>query len=156
MKNMTIGIISDTHGNLPAGLHEIFKGVDAIVHAGDIGDGAILDELQRMAPVVAVRGNMDWGEWAGKLSGIEILRVENLKIGIIHDLYQMPAELISGSCRVVVNGHTHKALIEEKKGVLYINPGSAGQPRVKRPASVALLRITEDRFKAEIIPLERS
>ena len=156
MENLKLGIISDTHGRLPGGIHEIFKGVDAILHAGDIGDADILDELRMIAPVVAVRGNMDWGDWAGALSGTEILSAGKFQIGIIHDPYKLPAELKSGSCQVVVYGHTHTALIEEKSGVLYINPGSAGQPRASRPASVALLHIAEDGYRAEIIPLERS
>ena len=151
-----LGIISDTHGHLPAVIHQIFRGVDAILHAGDIGDAGILDELRLIAPVVAVRGNMDWGDWARKLPGAELLGIGNLKIGIVHDPYQLPAEFNAGNCQVIINGHTHKAMIEEKKQILYINPGSAGQPRSNRPASVAILRIGDSRLNAEIIPLEQA
>ena len=149
-----LGIISDTHGHLPASIHEIFRGVDAILHAGDIGDESLLDELRMIAPVVAVRGNMDWGSWTRKLPGAELLAIGDIQIGMAHDPYHLPAEFNASNCQVIINGHTHRALIEEKKQILYINPGSAGQPRSNRQASVAILRIRDSQIKAEIIPLE--
>ena len=153
-KHLSIGIISDTHGHLPASVHDIFRGVDAILHAGDIGDESILDELRMIAPVLAVRGNMDWGDWARDLPGAEIISIGAIQIGIVHDPYQLPAEFNARNCQVIVNGHTHRALIEEKKKVLHVNPGSAGQPRSNRPASVALLQIRDGLITAEIVPLE--
>jgi putative phosphoesterase len=153
---ITIGIISDTHGQLPAAIHEIFKGVSAILHAGDIGDETILDELRVIAPVAAVRGNMDWGDLARQLPGTDIIEVGKVRIGMVHDPYQMPANFKSGKYRIIVSGHTHQALIAKKNGVLYVNPGSAGQPRSNRPASVALLHISGTQVAAEVIPLEPS
>jgi hypothetical protein len=154
--HVTLGIISDTHGQLPAAIHEIFKGVGAILHAGDIGDETILDELRAIAPVGAVRGNMDWGDWARRLPGTDIIEVGKVRIGMVHDPYQMPADFKSGKCRIIVSGHTHRALIAEENGILYVNPGSAGQPRSNRPASVALLHVSGKQVAAEVIPLEPS
>ena len=150
---IAVGLISDTHGRLFPRVLDIFKDVHTIVHAGDIGDEAILDELGLIAPVVAVRGNMDWGGWACRLAGFRILNVAGVNIGIVHDRYDLPNEVQAGKCRVIVSGHTHRAQIDEKNGVLFINPGSAGQPRAHRPASVAMLSIHGRQVDARIISL---
>jgi len=153
-QKITMGIISDTHGRLSPRIHDIFRGVDGIVHAGDIGDAAILDELGMLAPVVAVRGNMDWGDWSSRLPPVEILFQGRIRIGVVHDPQQWPEDLPSNECRVIICGHTHRALIAEKNGVLFVNPGSAGEPRGGRPATVALLRIEGLTVNADIVQLE--
>lgn len=154
-RKITLGLISDTHGRLPAAVHDVFTGVNRILHAGDIGDPSILEELRLIAPVVAVRGNMDRADWSRQLPSAEILAIGDVCIGVVHDLYRLPDDLVSRGCRVIIDGHTHRALIAEKNGVLHINPGSAGQPRDSRPASVALLQIKGRQVKAELIQLEQ-
>jgi putative phosphoesterase len=99
---------------------------------------------------------MDWADWARRLPGADITTFGEVRIGVVHDPHQIPPDFKSAKCRVIVNGHTHQALIAEKDEVLYVNPGSAGQPRANRPASVALLHIGGKRVAAEIIPLEPS
>lgn len=150
-----LGLISDTHGRLPAEVHRVFNGVDRILHAGDIGDAGIMEELRLIAPVVAVKGNMDWAEWSRKLPETEILTIGDVRIGIVHDLYRRPDDFSRTGCRVIIDGHTHKAQIVDKNGVLHINPGSAGQPRDNRPASVALLKIKGRKVEADLIQLEQ-
>lgn len=154
-RKLLIGLISDTHGRLPAAVHRVFDGVDRIVHAGDIGEEAILDELGLIAPVVAVKGNMDWADWSRKLPATEILTIGDIRIGIIHDLYRLPDDFNNAGCRVIIDGHTHRAQIVEKNGILHINPGSAGQPRDYRPASVAILEIRGRQVEAKIIQVEQ-
>lgn len=153
---ITLGLISDTHGRLPAAVHDVFRGVNRILHAGDIGDPSILEELRLIAPVVAVRGNMDQADWSRQLPSTEILTFGDVCIGVVHDLYRFPADLVSRGCRVIIDGHTHRAQISEKNGILHINPGSAGQPRDNRPASVALLQLKGRQVKAELIQLEQT
>ena len=153
-ENCTLGLISDTHGRLPTQINNIFEHVDGILHAGDIGSGTILEALELIAPVVAVKGNMDWGSWTSQLREIAIFSICNIRIGLVHDRYQLPTNRQIARCRVIVSGHTHRALIEERNGVLLINPGSAGQPRANRPASVALLHISDQQVSARIIQLE--
>jgi hypothetical protein len=154
-KKFLVGLISDTHGHLPAAVHRVFNNVDRIVHAGDIGDAAVMEELRLIAPVVAVKGNMDWADWSRKLPATAILTIGNVRIGVIHDLSRRTDDFISDECRVIIDGHTHRAQIVDKNGILHVNPGSAGQPRGSRPASVALLRINGRQVQAELIQLEQ-
>jgi putative phosphoesterase len=151
-----LGVIADTHGRLPAEVKAIFAGVDMVVHAGDIGDRMVLETLARIAPLKAVRGNMDWGDWARRLPAVEVFACGGVSLAVVHDAYHLKDDLLDGRCRVVISGHTHHARVAEQNGVLHLNPGSAGQPRSNRPATVALLRIDGLKAQADIIRLERT
>ena len=139
-KALRVGVISDTHGLLRPEAQDALQGCDFIIHAGDIGDSVILKQLGNIAPVIAVRGNTDGG-WAYKLSMTEIVEKNDRLIYVIHDLSMMDLDPSAAKISVVVSGHTHKPSVSRDKGVLYINPGSAGPLRGKLPVSVALLEI---------------
>lgn len=148
-----IGVISDTHGVLPPGLAGRFSGVDAILHAGDIGEGALLEKLAAIAPLLAVRGNMDFGPWARDLPLTASLEAGSVRILLVHDRQDLARAKDPPSAQVVVSGHTHRPEIEEAGGVLYLNPGSAGFPRRGEPASLGLIRIASEKATAELIYL---
>src|ERR1700747_1941807 len=121
-----IGVISDTHGLLRPEAVEALRGVDRILHAGDVGDPQILKELESIAPVTAVRGNVDSGEWGQKLPLTEVVEVDGVSIYMLHILDKLDLKPEASRFAVVVYGHSHIPKIEEKNGVLYFNPGSAG------------------------------
>jgi len=148
-----VGIISDTHGILQPEVVGLFAGCDHIVHAGDIDTPEILTKLQRIAPVTAVRGNMDRGGWTVGLPVREMVTIGGTAIYALHDLADLDLDPSSADIQVVVSGHTHKAEKKERGGVLYINPGSAGAPKTGRRASVALLYINGPSFHAEVVRL---
>jgi uncharacterized protein len=147
------GIISDTHGYLPDQALAVFSQVDMILHAGDVGAAAILSALAKVAPVVAVRGNMDSGAWADRLAEKETVRVEGRLIHLIHDAGRLRMEAVNGACLAVVNGHTHRPAVTTRKGILFVNPGSAGAPRCGERASVALLRIEGASVATDLVDL---
>ena len=145
-----IGVISDTHGHLRAEVAEVLKGVDLIIHAGDIGKPQVLAALGKIAPVHAVRGNMD-GHWAFGLPETEIVEVGNLLLYVLHDVFRLDIDPAATGVVAVIHGHTHTAAIENRKGVLYLNPGSAAT--FKSNATVALLRIRGNSLQAEVAEL---
>ena len=147
-----IGVISDTHGLVRPQAVEALAGVDMILHAGDIGDDAVLDTLRDIAPVVAVRGNNDKGEWANVIPDWEVVEVGPVSIYMLHNLNEIDISPV-GTFQVVVSGHSHKPAIEEKRGVLYLNPGSAGPRRFDLPISVAHLQIDGSTVNAKLIEL---
>ena len=147
-----IGVISDTHGLVRPQAIAALEGVDMILHAGDVGNQEVLDTLNEIAPVVAVRGNNDKGEWAESLPDWEVVEVGNVSIYMLHDVKEIDISP-AGSFQVVVSGHSHKPAIEERRGVLYVNPGSAGPRRFTLPVSVAHLRVVGEKVKANIIEL---
>ncbi len=140
---MRIGLISDTHGLLRPEAKAFLGGCAHIVHGGDIGHAGILDELAALAPVTAVRGNNDRGAWAGRMRETELLRVGGVCVYAIHDLAELDIEPATAGVHVVVSGHSHKPLVVERQGVLFVNPGSAGPRRFKLPVSVAELLIAD-------------
>ena len=148
-----IGVISDTHGHLGLEVSNAFKGMDIIVHAGDIGRPEVLKALEKLAPTVAVRGNMDFGDWANQLPQFDRIEIGPIAIVVIHDLYHLAIEPQLGDISVVISGHTHQPQARENKGVLYLNPGSASQARYSSPASVAVLEMREGTLKAKFIDL---
>ena len=152
--SLRIGLISDTHGLLRPQAKAFLDGSDFIVHAGDICDPLILDELAEMAPLIAVRGNNDKGPWAERLRETETLQVGEVRIHVIHDLKQLDLDPAAEGIRVVVSGHSHKPLVSERSGVLYVNPGSAGRRRFKLPISAGELRISGDSVSAHLADLE--
>jgi uncharacterized protein len=149
---MLAGIISDTHGLLRPEALKALQGVDRILHGGDIGDAGVLEGLREIAPVVAVRGNNDKGAWANELPQWEVAELEGVFVYIIHDLKESDISP-AGSFQVVVSGHSHKPSIEQRRGVLNVNPGSAGPRRFNLPITIALLRVTGHQASAEIVEL---
>jgi len=148
-----IGIISDTHGCLPQSVSKIFKKTDLIIHAGDIGDPRIIDALEKIAPLRAVRGNMDMGNWARRLRQNETIVINHQRLHVIHDVYDLAIKAESEAYQAVIYGHTHRPQMEKQQGVLYLNPGSAMQPRFGYPPSVALLEVKGDAISARLIDL---
>jgi putative phosphoesterase len=148
-----IGLISDTHGLLRTEAKAFLLGSDVIIHAGDIGSPDILTELKTVAPVTAVRGNNDNGSWAGALSDTELLRAGDFRIYAIHDLAQLDIEPSVAGIRAVVSGHSHKPRVEERGGVLFVNPGSAGPRRFTLPIAVGEIIVHGARISARIVEL---
>ena len=140
----TVGLISDTHGTLDARVFEAFEGVERILHAGDVGTHQVLWELGAIAPVTAVGGNTDVGRAVGEdLHGFERIEVNGCRIALVHSRRDVPREIVASS-DVVVFGHSHRPLVEYVDGVLWVNPGSAAQPRgAAIGRSVSLLELDE-------------
>ena len=149
-----VGLISDTHGLLRPEAVAFLRGSDFIVHAGDIGDAKVLGELRALAPVTAVRGNNDRGAWADAIAESEVLQVGEVFIHVLHDLAQLDLDPAAAGLQVVVSGHSHHPLIEERDGVLYVNPGSAGPRRFKLPITVAELQVEGRSVKAKLVELK--
>lgn len=148
-----IGVISDTHGLLRPEAAAAFAGVEMILHAGDIGKPEVLEELGRIAPVLAVRGNNDRDEWSEAIPETLAIAIGSISIYMLHDLKTLDIEPAAEGHRVVIAGHSHKPLVKEENGILYLNPGSAGPRRFKLPISVGLLKITNGVVSAELVEL---
>jgi uncharacterized protein len=151
-----LGIISDTHGLLRPAAIEALRGCDRILHVGDVGAPEILDELAKIAPVTAIRGNVDIESWARALPPTEIVEAGGVCIYMLHDLSQLDLKPEAAGFRVVVYGHSHRPKIEEKNGVLYFNPGSAGPRRFSLPVSVGRLTVEAGKVNAELLDLRAS
>lgn len=152
-KKVTIGIISDTHGLLRKRAAEALKGSRLIIHAGDIDCPAVLDALKKIAPVVAVRGNMDRGAETGRLPEKEVAEIENHRLYVLHDEDGLDLDPATAGFSAVISGHTHQALIRDQNGVLFFNPGSAGPQRLGRPVTVGRLTLSNGKLAAEIIDI---
>ena len=148
-----IGVISDTHGLLRPEAVDALWGVDLILHAGDVGSAEVLETLKGIAPVVAVRGNNDKGAWAEDLPHWEVAEVGTIYIYMIHDVKEIDLSPAAAGFQVVVSGHSHKPSVEERKGVLYVNPGSAGPRRFSLPISVARLKVSGESVSAELVEI---
>ncbi|MCK1754123.1 metallophosphoesterase family protein [Bradyrhizobium sp. 137] len=144
-----IGIISDTHGLLRPEAERGLAGVDHIIHAGDIGRPEIVGALRRIAPVTAIRGNVDNGEWAREYPDTNLVRLAGKSIYVLHDLKTLQDDLGAG-IDVIVSGHSHVPKIDTVGGVLYVNPGSAGPRRFKLPITLATLDVTSQGMRPEI------
>jgi len=149
-----IGVISDTHGLLRSEVEEAFRGTDVILHAGDIGRPAILEALKSIAPVVAVRGNMDRESWADSLPLTETVEIGSSLIYMLHDLYKLDIDPEAAGFNIVISGHTHRPDVKEKNGILFLNPGSAGPRRYDYPISAALLRIEKAGLNVQTVEFE--
>ncbi len=152
-RDMNIGVISDTHGLLRPEAVEALQGSQHIIHAGDVGDAVILRELEKIAPVTAVRGNVDHGNWAKTLPETTILEVEGVSIYVLHILDRLDLKPEAAGFAAVIYGHSHVPKQETKNGVLYFNPGSAGPMRFSLPLSVGRLILENGKLKGEIIEL---
>jgi uncharacterized protein len=148
----TVGLISDTHGLLRPEAVQALAGVNRILHAGDVGRIEVLAELRAIAPVTVVRGNIDQGP-CGMLPFSETVEIEDARIYIIHDLDDVEMDPAGAGINAVVSGHSHKPLVKEVRGVLYVNPGSAGPRRFQLPISVGRLLVDGGRVQAELITL---
>lgn len=141
---MRIGVISDTHGLLRPEAQAALRGVDHILHAGDVGDPAILDALREIAPVTAIRGNIDQAGACARLPATELVELDGHSIYMLHSLSDLDLDPAAAGISAVISGHSHQPKIEHRKGVLYFNPGSAGPRRFSLPISLGLLQVTEN------------
>jgi len=153
-KQWQIGVISDTHGMLRTGVEEAFRGVDLILHAGDVGSAEVIKVLGKIAPVTAVRGNTDGGPFGQTLHITEAVEVAETFIYMLHDLNRLDMDPEAGGFQAVITGHTHQPCIDRKNGVLYLNPGSAGPRRFDYPVTVARITVRGNTLSPEIIRLE--
>ena len=150
---MHIGVLSDTHGLLRPELLTALAGVSHILHAGDVGDPAILTALARIAPVTAIRGNIDTHGPCADLPATEAIELAGCLLYLLHAREDLDLNPHAAGIAAVIYGHSHKPSIEHHRGVLYLNPGSAGPRRFNLPITCALLRITDGKPQAEILPL---
>lgn len=148
-----IGLISDTHGLLRESALNELRGVERIIHAGDIGPEDILERLSAIAPLHVVRGNNDRDAWALELPEAIVVRVGGLEIGVTHDRKVAHQFSLLNGCSVLVAGHSHKPMIEEGSGVLFVNPGSAGPRRFSLPITVGRLIVDGNKVEARIVEL---
>lgn len=150
---MKIGVISDTHGLLRPEAVELLRGSEHIIHAGDIGDPGIIPTLEKIAPVTAIRGNVDTQPWARRFAETEVVELGGVMIYVIHDVNALDLNFKAAGFAAVISGHSHQPKQEIKDGVLYFNPGSAGPKRFNLPVSVGSLEIREGALRAEILLL---
>jgi putative phosphoesterase len=162
----TIGVISDTHGLLRPEALAALEGSDLVLHAGDVGDLSFLEQIGRIAPVHAVYGNTDWGEIRGALRGdvvvdlgaddgvLDVSGPQGPVAYMLHDLADLALDPAGGGFDLVVAGHTHRPEIRERRGVMYLNPGSAGPRRFSLPVSVARIELSDGRMQARIVELD--
>jgi len=151
--SVRIGLISDTHGLLRPQALAALAGSDFLIHAGDIGDAAILERLRDIAPLTAVRGNNDVGAWAAELGETAILEVGTVRILVLHDITMLRRNHAE-TVQAVVSGHSHRPLCSARDGVLFVNPGSAGPRRFSLPICVGVLHVARSQVRAELIELD--
>jgi uncharacterized protein len=151
---MRIGVISDTHGLLRPEALKALKGAEHILHAGDVGDPAILHALRAMAPVTAIRGNIDEGGPCGHLPPTELVELSGRSIYMLHDVKQLDLNPEAAGIAAIVSGHSHKPLVDWRRGVLFLNPGSAGPRRFELPVTFAWLDMQADERSARIVHLD--
>ena len=147
---LTVGLISDTHDLLRPEARRALAGVAHILHAGDICEDRVLAELAEIAPVTAVRGNNDRGAWARGLQATELIEIGGVSLYMVHDLAGLDIDPGAAGVRAVIYGHSHQPRIEERAGVLYVNPGSAGPRRFSLPVSIGYLEIAAGRISASL------
>jgi putative phosphoesterase len=148
-----IGVISDTHGLLRPQALDALQGSEAIIHAGDVGEPAILKKLERIAPVTAVRGNIDLAAWAQALPETNVLEIAGVSIYVLHRVADLDLDPAGGGFAAVIFGHSHQPLMEWRKDVLFFNPGSAGPRRFRLPISLGRLVVEGKKLRAEVVKL---
>lgn len=151
-----VGVISDTHGQLRPQVIRTLNGVELIIHAGDIGGPHLLAALEGIAPVAAVRGNTDRGEWARRLPRTRLLELGGVRLYVLHELGALDLSPAAAGLAAVIFGHSHQPQWQRQHGVLYLNPGSAGPRRFTYPVTLALLRVQDAKLRPEIVDLLRS
>ena len=152
-RGVEIGLISDTHGLLRPGVLPLLEGCDLILHAGDVGDAGILEALEAVAPVKAVRGNTDYGALGAALPLTELVEVGGKVVYLLHILEDLDLDPAAAGIDVVVYGHTHRPLVEERGGVLYVNPGSCGPRRFDLPVTIGRLTADGDGLSVRLLPV---
>ena len=150
---MLIGVISDTHGLLRPEAISALRGVDHILHAGDVGDPLILDHLAQIAPITAIRGNIDSSGVCAQLPTTEMVGLGGKTFYILHDLKQLDLDPQAATIDAVISGHSHQPVIEWRKGILYFNPGSAGPRRFSLPVSLGLVSIRDQAIVPDLVTL---
>lgn len=153
---MLVGVISDTHGLLRPQALEALAGSAHILHAGDIGAETIIPALEQIAPVTAIRGNVDRGPWCRKFSETEVVELAGLSFYIIHDVNAIDLNPKAAGFAAVISGHSHRPRQETRDGVLYFNPGSAGPRRFRLPITIGRLEIVGERITATIVDIEKN
>jgi putative phosphoesterase len=154
MAEPRIGVIADTHGLLRPEAVKALKGVELIIHAGDVGEPGILRDLGRIAPVHAVRGNIDRGAWAAKLPLTRVVEVGEVQLYVLHELFCLDLDPAAAGFAAVIFGHSHEPYLEHKNGVLYLNPGSAGPRRFTLPVTLCLLRVQGASLTPQVVELK--
>ncbi len=149
-----VGLISDTHGLLRPEAVSRLRGSDILIHAGDIGNAEVIQELMHLAPTFAVRGNIDKGDWANELPLTEVVEVGQLFFYVLHEVSLLDLDPKAAGFAAVVSGHSHQPSIEFRSGVLFINPGSAGPRRFTLPVAVARITVSGAELRPEILELE--
>lgn len=152
---MNIGVISDTHGLLRPEALEALRGSELLIHAGDVGDFAILRKLAKIAPVRAIRGNIDRQPWAQSLPETDVVEIAGISLYVLHDVKQLDLSPRAAGFAAVISGHSHKPSMETRDGILYFNPGSAGPRRFTLPITVGRLTLSNGTLAPEIIDLEQ-
>ena len=152
--DLRIAVVSDTHGLLRESVLPHLRGVSHILHAGDVGDPAILDTLRTFAPVTAIRGNIDRSGTCALLPATEMLTFGETTVYMVHSVADLDIEPAAAGVQVVVSGHSHVPALEERRGVTYLNPGSIGPRRFKLPIGMAVLHVAEGSFRVEFLTLE--
>lgn len=152
-KAVNVGLISDTHGLLRDEALRALEGSELIIHAGDVGNPQVLESLGRLAPVIAVRGNVDTGTWASSLPSTAVVEAQATTIYVLHDVHELDIKPSVAGFQVVVSGHSHRPGHSERAGVLYINPGSAGPRRFQLPVTIARLDLGQEPRNVEFIDL---
>ncbi len=153
-RGFNIGVISDTHGLLRPEALAALAGSDLLVHAGDIGSSSILDRLRAVAPIHAVRGNVDSAPWAASLPSTDLVEAGGVTLLVLHDLGTLDLDPAAAGVAAVISGHSHVPTVEIRRGVLFVNPGSAGPRRFRLPVSVARIAVDDGRLRAEIVSIE--
>jgi uncharacterized protein len=148
-----IGVISDTHGMIRFEMMEALKSVDMIIHAGDIGNRRVIEDLRSIAPVVAVRGNTDAGEWAEALPRYEVVQIGETFIYVIHDINELDQDPGAAGFSAVIYGHSHRPSYECRDGVIFLNPGSAGPQRFELPIGMAMIHLKDGILEPRLIEL---
>lgn len=153
LKNGIVGVISDTHGLMRPEALAALRGSELIIHAGDIGKAEVLDSLNRIASVLAIRGNNDREPWAKGIADVLNLQVNGVKLQVIHNVNDLEDDPVAVGMRAVISGHSHKPSIVKRDDVLFVNPGSAGPRRFKLPVTVARLEIHRGTVRSELLEL---
>ena len=150
-----IGVISDTHGLLRPEAVQALQGAQQIIHAGDLGSLEVLDALRKIAPVTAVRGNVDEGDWARQLPADARVEAGGRALYVLHDLHELDFDPAAARIAAVISGHSHKPAQEMRNGVLYLNPGAAGPRRFQLPITLARLYVEEGELRVQFVELVR-
>ena len=154
LDNIDIGVISDTHGKLSRKAASVLSRADVIIHAGDFDTPEVLAALERLAPVITVRGNMDYGNWAASMPVTDMTELGGCYIYILHNLYALDIDPVTAGIKVVISGHTHQAAAVQSNGILFLNPGSPTEPRSGTDASMAMLNVNQGKIRYRFLEVE--